>query len=82
MTTPEPKFDAELAWDLQEWTRKVAPHHLDREECKELAAFLTEKGYSKGKTGGLGSLLSTIEEAGAKLVDELGPLADQFRKKT
>lgn len=78
MTAPEPKFDAELAWDLQEWSGN---EELSRDEIKQLATFLTAKGYSKGKSGtGLGGLLSSLEDAGAKLVDEFGPIIDGLRK--
>lgn len=79
------EFNAELAWDIQDWR---SPHQdgveprapLSRAEVQSLAAFLTEKGYHKGKTAGLSGLLSTLEETGAKLVDEFGPLIDSLRK--
>lgn len=84
MTAPEPKFDAGLAWDLQEWSGpNDAPDEmgLDREEVKSLAAFLTEKGYAKGgKTSGFGGLLSQLEDVGTRVVDEFGPLIDSLRK--
>ena len=82
MTAPgELKFDAELAWDIQEWASPIDfSDGFSRGHIKNLAAFLTERGYSKGKTGGLTGLLSTLEETGAKLVDEFGPLIDSLRK--
>lgn len=84
MTAPDPKFDAELAWDIQEWARFDQPSQgtrLDMTEVKALAAFLTEKGYGKGKASGLGSLLSTLEDVGTRVADEFGPLIDTLRKK-
>lgn len=83
MTAPEEqKFDPELAWDLQDWRGVIGEDDppLSRAEVKSLAAYLTEKGYTKGKTSGLTGLLSTLEETGAKLVDEFGPLIDSLRK--
>lgn len=75
----EPKFDAELAWDLQDFAEQSGGDY-EREHLKKLAVFLTEKGYHKGKTAGLSGLLSTLEETGAKLVDEFGPLIDSLRR--
>lgn len=86
MTAPEPKFDAELAWDLQEWIGDQTKqdewwHGFSRQNIRDLATFLTEKGYSKGgKTGGFSGLLSQLEEVGTKVVDEFGPLIDSLRK--
>lgn len=44
MATDAPKFDAELAWDIQEWAE---PDQLDRAGVRALALFLTAKGYRK-----------------------------------
>lgn len=73
----ESEFNAELAWDIQEWG---APDKLSLGEVRSLAAFLTEKGYHKGKATGLSGLFSTLEETGTRLVDEFGPLIDSLRK--
>lgn len=88
MSAPEPKFDAELAWDIQEWNdesldeRREVRYALSRNDIKLLAEFLTGKGYAKGgKSGGIGGLLTSLEDVGVKLADEVGPLIDTLRKR-
>lgn len=77
----EPKFDAQLAWDLQDWNEgQLDGQPMNRDQVKRLAEYLSTLGYTKGKPAGLGGLLSTFEEVGAKLADEFGPVIDQFRK--
>lgn len=83
MTAPiEPKFNAELAWDITEWRESLPTdaNMSERESAKALATFLTEKGYTKGKSSGLLGALSGLEDLGTKLADELGPIVDSFRK--
>lgn len=79
------EFNAELAWDIQEWNetsdeRRTTVGQLSRNDLKLLAEFLTEKGYTKGGKSGFGGLFSQLEEVGAKVVDEFGPLIDSLRK--
>lgn len=82
MSAEERDFNRELAWDISAWTSPVnGAIPLTRAEVESLAAFLTEKGYCRGK-GGFGNLLGEFEQFGTRLADEFGPLVDTFRKRT
>jgi hypothetical protein len=87
VTDPESKFDAELAWDIQEFNEQGVPGSPDlekmhRSEVKALAKFLTSKGYAKStKGGGLSDIFDKVESLGGILVDEFGPIAEALRKR-
>lgn len=77
MTASDPKFDAELAWDIQEWVADWIDDEekFCRDEVKQLATFLTEKGYHKGATG-LKASVEYVEKAAKYLSEEFAPIYD------
>lgn len=74
MTAPEPKFNAELAWDLMEYAKSIG-EEFEHERVKALAEFLTEKGYHKGATG-LRASVEYVEKVAQNIADEFLPIYD------
>lgn len=81
MTEPTTPLNGELAWDLSEWQPPDYDQPMSRPVVEDLARFLTAKGYTKDKTGGIVSLLASLEDVGVRIADEVGPLIDSMRSR-